>query len=93
MQNLQTVTNISIIPHRTLNILRSQSSTAKYHVQVKQKGNMKFWFLQRNYPAEVVDKETNKVKFKFNSTCNKVRNEETKYFSLIVMFHLSLKKN
>ena len=30
---------------------------------------MKPWFLQRNYPKEVVNKEINHVKFNFNSVC------------------------
>ena len=29
--------------------------------------NIKFWFLQKNYPEKLVEKEMSKVKFDFNS--------------------------
>lgn len=51
--------------------------------------NIKFWFLQKNYPEKLVEKEISKVKFDFNLARDKVRNELVKVVPLVATYHPS----
>lgn len=82
MWNFWSVTNISVIPHRALNIRKSQLFITKsydsreYSFEKdfgKYKSNMKYYSLQRNLSEEVVNKDMRTFEINFNSACDKVK--------------------